>query len=806
MIVFLFVTCFVSIRINGEIPCNFTSQSQCGDAEECHSTLWDCLCDNKYINILQSDLYCCVPPPKDEPWCQWPDACVEGDTISKTVPCQGKCYNDYKIDYNMTLGPRAMFQCDNGEECVRVSAMCQGYALCSDKSDLKECDSNLKCVTNTWSTSTLHSLGSGHHYCQYHETDNDGKYDNIGRKDEDTLDVTSNELVIDANELKECYYDNRLPGLTCGENCVENYEWCRPDRSFACTNNQEEFSLTNSRICGNFTFWEEISCFIAVTSSFENLRYSFLKIRYVPPYYPYYPPNATIPKVLNWWLAAGKRCLGKMQHCYYPWYSVLYSYNEDNQGRLPSTCSDKSDQIFYLKDCRSFLDYLSEYTYYFCTPSNSEEYQDWIESGYWIENCANITYFEKYKDKDPHKCQESCANPGPGCQACTNPDYFHCQRNNSQVCLHPELLCDGHPQCDGGEDELLELCLGSYLKSGIVDEYATAICTSPMYSNMKMVATACDGISQCAGNLDEAGCGDRNYGALVSAVLMLVLFTALQIWEYCRNGGGSARGEKKIEINMDHTTQQRENVDTEMSMANLELLNILYTRDKAARIVEGKAFYDEQVRLCKTHSKVFCLLHKHMEPEVSKMILDAKFPGCFENNCPTVLDLLGKLDPYKKQISFIKRIWQITSYIVDLYKDIFILVTMITMSGGPQAVLMFPTKFSSVVIICSGLTIIIPLMISCIHLAINNPGIVFNCYGTKNQLKTFAMRIGVILLSVLNPILIINAYESISEKTRKMAKSHDPNLSSTLQKYRTVRRQHADFVRIELNLETFYQV
>ena len=48
--------------------------------------------------------------------------------------------------------------------------------------------------------------------------------------------------------------------------------------------------------------------------------------------------------------------------------------------------------------------------------------------------------------------------------------------------------------------------------------------------------------------------------------------------------------------------------------------------------------------------------------------------------------------------------------------------------------------------------------------------------------------------------------ESISEKTREMAKSQDPKLVSTLQKYRKVRRQHADFVRIELNLETFYQV
>ena len=191
--------------------------------------------------------------------------------------------------------------------------------------------------------------------------------------------------------------------------------------------------------------------------------------------------------VRNWTTAAGKRCLGKQQHCYYPWYSELYTYRENNQGRLMTTCSDKSDQIFEKKDCKMFSNYLDEYKLLFCTPTYYDEDQQELKSllmtTYWAENCAEDIFTklrEMYREEDPHSCQESCSSPGPGCQACTNPEYFRCQRSNSQVCLHPELVCDGHPQCDGGEDEHLELCLGSYLKSGIVDEYATVICTSPM--------------------------------------------------------------------------------------------------------------------------------------------------------------------------------------------------------------------------------------------------------------------------------------------------------------------------------------
>ena len=285
-----------------------------------------------------------------------------------------------------------MFQCENGEACVRVSAMCWGYALCSDKSDLKECDSNLKCVTNTWSTNTLHSLESGHHYCQYHETDNDGKYDNIGRKDEDTLDVTSDQLVIDYNELEQCNGDGSktdkiqeffcggpcvvIPGRYCGGTCVENYEWCRTDRSFKCSTliNQPKFSSNNPKICGNFSFWSEVSC--EIITIFWDKPSDWLHLRGLPAPYPTMPPDQAYvdyPSMMT--AAAGKRCISTLQHCYYPWYTVLYTYHDNNQGRLKKTCYDKSDQIFEINDCKSFPNYLDVYKSLFCTPAYYYEVQ-----------------------------------------------------------------------------------------------------------------------------------------------------------------------------------------------------------------------------------------------------------------------------------------------------------------------------------------------------------------------------------------------------------------------------------------------
>ena len=89
----------------------------------------------------------------------------------------------------------------------------------------------------------------------------------------------------------------------------------------------------------------------------------------------------------------------------------------------------------------------------------------------WLaDNSANQTLV------DPHHCQDSCAVPGYGCQACTDKSYnFTCNISGEEHCLHPDLVCDGHSVCDGGEDELLENCAGRF------DEAATMTCRSIMY-------------------------------------------------------------------------------------------------------------------------------------------------------------------------------------------------------------------------------------------------------------------------------------------------------------------------------------
>ena len=86
---------------------------------------------------------------------------------------------------------------------------------------------------------------------------------------------------------------------------------------------------------------------------------------------------------------------------------------------------------------------------------------------------------------DPHHCQHSCLEPGLGCEACTDPNYFKCVRNNVSVCLHPDLVCDSHPHCDQAEDEAItdSACYSKLLRKGRVREDATIQCKSKMYES-----------------------------------------------------------------------------------------------------------------------------------------------------------------------------------------------------------------------------------------------------------------------------------------------------------------------------------
>ena len=47
--------------------------------------------------------------------------------------------------------------------------------------------------------------------------------------------------------------------------------------------------------------------------------------------------------------------------------------------------------------------------------------------------------------------------------------------------MHPQLECDGHPQCDNAADEKLDVCHDKLLKEGRIKDDATVSCLSRDY-------------------------------------------------------------------------------------------------------------------------------------------------------------------------------------------------------------------------------------------------------------------------------------------------------------------------------------
>ena len=162
---------------------------------------------------------------------------------------------------------------------------------------------------------------------------------------------------------------------------------------------------------------------------------------------------------------------------------------------------------------------------------------------------------------DPHHCTNSCQDPGYGCTSCTNPEYFQCTRKNQSICIHPDLHCNHHPDCDDAEDEKFEDCKNKYVERHFVEEFATLRCQSRIYPNMETVATVCDDIIECHHGEDEPlSCktNDGNIYLAVSVFSILAIYLGLRYYFDIINNKQSNRKQIQFEFMLLNTKVRKE--------------------------------------------------------------------------------------------------------------------------------------------------------------------------------------------------------------------------------------------------------
>ena len=273
---------------------------------------------------------------------------------------------------------------------------------------------------------------------------NDSSYNNIDRSDENYAFISNNREK-KLEQLTHCIqpYGEKEPGFQCGDKCMKYADWCFEHE------NCGTFFSDDSVLCSNTTFWKSVPCSIDDFWFTTNI-YSDVK---------------------------GIRCPGKKHQCIFPWYTFS---KPDFYHR--HSCDDKSDQLFLKgKKCSDLSKgYVKKYESLWCNDTNLEPWERYDGRLTCASNKGQIDNEIMYSD--PHNCKDSCAEPSQDCISCSNPKYFTCDIDGQLHCIHPHLVCDGQPQCDGGKDE--ENCLEQYRKDAGKD--ATHICDNIFYPGISI--------------------------------------------------------------------------------------------------------------------------------------------------------------------------------------------------------------------------------------------------------------------------------------------------------------------------------
>ena len=249
------------------------------------------------------------------------------------------------------------------------------------------------------------------------------------------------------------------------------------------------------------------------------------------------------------------------------------------------------------------------------------------------------------------------------------------------------------------------------------------------------------------------------------------------------------------------------------------MFHILYTeKTDNAKIIFSKV-YDSIAKMHENdQASIFHTFHTKFDAILTKNIVDAKFPGLshkfidfleniFRKRFITIIqDKITRNEILGQSLATIRRILQIFSSSLDFLKDIALAATITYISGGPRALLEAPRSFVTVVVMCQVTTILVPVVLSTLHLAINHPNTIFSL---KKNPPRWIMRIACLLFSVFNQILLIVSFEKARENARRKAKKNHKaqNLSQLFEKSRAVKSTYVEHKSIELGREDiFYQI
>ena len=229
-----------------------------------------------------------------------------------------------------------------------------------------------------------------------------------------------------------------------------------------------------------------------------------------------------------------------------------------------------------------------------------------------------------------------------------------------------------------------------------------------------------------------------------------------------------------------------------------------YETVKIKKKIVGKLVFDLEAKYHKRDEKeIYDCLHKRFHDSLISMIVhNLSFMDRLKDK------LVFKWDKFK----ILPKIWSILIWFrglghvyFDTVKDVHIGIILVFLAGG-GSMFLNPTGFPSVLAILFWLTILVPSLISSLHLCIYNPSMIFQNFQEKPIWLKILMRAGIVVLSIINPIIMINKYEEMNDKMINYALNGNRITAEFVDKLRKMNEQWVIFFKTELFLELFYQV